>query len=115
MVIFLSQLLFISKICLVHMNVFAKFDEIPSMIPQDIKKTKRYGHTFVHSFRRTDAKTVYPPTNTVCGGYINIYIYYKINGLEKLHISSLIMYFNLIIYTNLCPLVETELVVFVES
>ena len=27
------------------MNVFAKFDEIPSMILQDIKETKRYGHT----------------------------------------------------------------------
>ena len=26
------------------MNVFAKFDEIPSMILQDIKETKRYGH-----------------------------------------------------------------------
>ena len=56
------------------MNVFAKFDEIPSMTLQDIKETKRYGHTFVRSFvgsfRRTDnVKTVYPPTNTVCGGY----------------------------------------------
>ena len=27
------------------MNVFAKFDKIPSMILQDIKETKRYGHT----------------------------------------------------------------------
>ena len=52
------------------MNVFAKFDEIPSMILQDIKKTKRYGHTVVRSDVRTDnVKTVYPPTNTVCGGY----------------------------------------------
>ena len=41
------------------MNVFEKFDEIPSMIlqdiketiryGQDIKETKRYGHTFVCS------------------------------------------------------------------
>ena len=57
------------------MNVFAKFDEIPSMTLQDIKETKRYGHTFVRSFvrsdGRTDVKTVYPPTNTVCGGYNN--------------------------------------------
>ena len=46
--------------------MFAKFDEIPSMILQDIKETKRYGHTV----GRTDnVKTVYPPTNTVCGGY----------------------------------------------
>ena len=37
--------LFISSICFVHMNVFAKFYEIPSMILQDIKETKRYGHT----------------------------------------------------------------------
>ena len=53
------------------MNVFAKFDEIPSMVLQDIKETKRHGHTFVRSFVRTDnVKTVYPPTNTVCGGII---------------------------------------------
>ena len=55
------------------MKVFAKFDEIPSMTLQDIKKTKRYRHTFVCSFVRTDnVKTVYPPTNTVCGGYNNL-------------------------------------------
>ena len=66
------------------MNVFAKFDEFPSMTFQDIKETKRYGHTFVRSvvrsvvrlvgrwFVRSDnVKTVYPPTNTVCGGYNN--------------------------------------------
>ena len=56
------------------MNVFAKFDEIPSMILQDIKETKRYGHTDGRSFGRSDGrsdnvKTVYPPTNKVCGGY----------------------------------------------
>ena len=33
---------------------FAKFDEIPSKLIQDIKETKRYGHTFVRSFVRTD-------------------------------------------------------------
>ena len=55
------------------MNVFAKFDEIPSMILQDIKETKRYGHTVGRSFGRTDnVKTVYPPTNIVCGG-LNIH------------------------------------------
>ena len=37
--------LFIRSICLVHMNVFAKFDEILSIILQDIKETKRYGRT----------------------------------------------------------------------
>ena len=46
------------------MNVFAKFDDIPSIILQDIMETKCYGHT--HG--RTDVKTVYPPTNTVCRG-----------------------------------------------
>ena len=56
------------------MNVFAKFDKIPSKILEVIKETKRYGHTFgrtvVRSFGRSDnVKTVYPPTNTVCGGY----------------------------------------------
>ena len=56
------------------MNVFAKIDEIPSMILQDIKETKRYGHTVGRSFGRTfgrtdNVKTVYPPTNIVCGGY----------------------------------------------
>ena len=56
------------------MNVFAKFNEIPSMLLQDIRETKRYGHTFVRSFVRSDGrtnnvKTVYPPTNIVCGGY----------------------------------------------
>ena len=56
------------------MKVFAKFDEIPSMILEVIKETKRYRHTFgrtvVRSVGRSDnVKTVYPPTNTVCGGY----------------------------------------------
>ena len=55
------------------MNVFAKFDEIPTMIFQDIKETKRYGHTASRSDGRSDVKTVYPPTNTVCGGYKNAY------------------------------------------
>ena len=57
------------------MNVFAKFDEIPTMILQDIKETKRYGRTVGLSFVRTDnVKTVYPPTNTVCGGYNNLHV-----------------------------------------
>ena len=52
------------------MNVFAKFDEILSMILQDIKETKCYGHTVSRSDGLSDnVKTVYPPTNTVCGGY----------------------------------------------
>ena len=49
------------------MNVFAKFDEIPSMILEVIKETKCNGHTDGQS---DNVKTVlYPPTNTVCRGY----------------------------------------------
>ena len=47
------------------MKVFAKFDEIPSMMLEVIKETKRYGHT---DGRPDNVKTVYPSTNTVCGG-----------------------------------------------
>ena len=49
-----SPYFFISSICLVHMNVFAKFNEIPSKILQDIKETKPYGHTSGRSVGRTD-------------------------------------------------------------
>ena len=48
------------------MNVFAKFDEIPSMLRQDIKETKRYGYTFVRSFGRTDQYTL--PQTQFAGG-----------------------------------------------
>ena len=54
------------------MNVFAKFDEIRSMIFEVIKETNCYGHMVGRSDGRMDSvKTVYPPTNTVCGGYNN--------------------------------------------
>ena len=53
------------------MKVFAKFDEIPSMILEVIKETnvtdtRSVGRSVVRS---DNVKTVYPPTNTVCGGY----------------------------------------------
>ena len=58
--------------------MFAKFDEILSMILQDNKETKGYGQMVGQSDFRTDnVKTVYPPTNIVCGGYT------KQNGMEK--------------------------------
>ena len=38
------------------MKVFAKFDEIPSMILEVIKETKRNGHTFVRSVGRSDGQ-----------------------------------------------------------
>ena len=52
------------------MNVFAKFDEIPSMILEVIKeKNVTDKRSFGRSDGRTDnVKIVYPPTNTVCGG-----------------------------------------------
>ena len=43
------------------MNVFAKFYEIPSMI-LEVKALRTNGRT-------DNVNTVYPPTNTVCGGY----------------------------------------------
>ena len=68
------------------MNDFAKFDEIPSMTLKDIKETKRYGHTFVRSFVRTDnVKTVYPPTNTVCGGYKKNTVFDPHSRFSKCH------------------------------
>ena len=36
-----SSLLFIITICPVNMNVYARFDEIPSITHKDSKKTKR--------------------------------------------------------------------------
>ena len=48
-----SPYAFIKSICLVFMNVFSRCDKIPSMTLQDIKETKRYGHTD----GRTDGRT----------------------------------------------------------
>ena len=59
------------------MNVFAKFDEIPSKTLQDIKETNRHGHTFVRSFGSTDGRTdrqrensIPPPQTQFAGGII---------------------------------------------
>ena len=38
------------------MNMLAKFNEIPSMILQEIKETKRHGHTFGRTDARTDGQ-----------------------------------------------------------
>ena len=43
------------------MNMFARFDENPTMTLQDIKETKRYGRTH-------NVKTVYPPQTKFAGG-----------------------------------------------
>ena len=54
---------FVQSICLVYMNMFARFNENPAMTLQDIKETKRYGRT--HGQRENSI----PTTNKVCGGY----------------------------------------------
>ena len=41
----------------IDLNMFARFDEIPAMVSQDIKETKRYRRT---DQRMDNAKTVYP-------------------------------------------------------
>ena len=46
--------------------MFAKLYEIPSMILEVIKETKRYGHS---DGRSDNVKTVNPPTNTVCAQF----------------------------------------------
>ena len=66
-----SPYIFIISICPVNMKKYAKFDEIPSMTLKDIKESKCYGRTDGWTDGRTDVKTVYPPTNTVCRGYKN--------------------------------------------
>ena len=66
-----SPYIFIISIGPVDMNKYALLIEIPSMTLKDIKETKRYGRTDGWT---DNVKTVYPPTNTVCGGYDNQYI-----------------------------------------
>ena len=53
------------------MNMFARFDENPAMTLRVIKETKRYGRT---DARTDNVKTVYPPTNKVCGGYNKFFV-----------------------------------------
>ena len=52
-----SSLLFIIIICPVDMNVYARFDEIPSITLKDIKKTKRYGRMDARTDGRMDGRT----------------------------------------------------------
>ena len=60
-----SPYIFIMSIGPVDINKYARFDEMPSMTLKDIKERKRYRWT---DGRTDNMKTVYPPTNTVCGG-----------------------------------------------
>ena len=66
------------------MNMFANFDENPTMTLQDIKETKRNGRTHGHTDGRTDnVKTVYPPQQ-VCGGYnyIAYTVFFTTGGVQ---------------------------------
>ena len=49
------------------MNMFARFDENPSMTLQDIKETKCYGRTHAHTDGQTDGQceNSIPTTNKV--------------------------------------------------
>ena len=87
-----SPYFFIISFCPVDMNVYARFDEIPSMTLKVIKKTKRNRQTD----GRTDVKTVYPPTNTVCGGGYNKKVHVqgpKLIFMEALRLNSLFYFF----------------------
>ena len=58
------------------MKVFTKCDEIPSTTLQDIKETKRYGHTFVRSDGRTDGQR----ENNIPSHKHSLRGYNKLNG-----------------------------------
>ena len=46
--------------------MFAKFDEIPAMILQDVKETKHYRRTHARMYGQRENSI--PTTNKVCGG-----------------------------------------------
>ena len=59
------------------MNMFARFDENPTMTLRVIKEIKRYGRTDAHTDAQREnsilttkfAGGIKPTTNKVCGGY----------------------------------------------
>ena len=67
------------------MNMFARFNENPAMILQDIKETKRYGRTHARTDGQTDGQreNSIPPTNKVCGGIKTFRIYKGGLGQKK--------------------------------
>ena len=84
------------------MNVFAKFDEILSMIFQDINERKRNGNT---DSRKDNVKTVYLPTNIVCRvvcgsiiklGYNILHESYEIDKLLSLVPLNQVCFFSYI-------------------
>ena len=69
-----SPYFFVESICLAYMNMFARFDQNPTMTLQDIKKKNvTDGRTDARTHTRTDARTdnvkpVYPPQTKFAGG-----------------------------------------------
>ena len=62
------------------MNMFARFNENPAMILQDIKETKRYGRTHTRTDGQTDGrtdnvKTVYPLQTKFAGGITSCFVF----------------------------------------
>ena len=47
------------------MNVFARFDEIPSVTLQYIKRTKRYGWTDAHTHTHGQPENSIPPEHSL--------------------------------------------------
>ena len=67
------------------MNVFAKFDEIPSMILEVIKETKRYGQTVVRTVGWSDGQrenSIPSQKHSLRGGIIT-----KVANLDLVHID----------------------------
>ena len=62
------------------MNMFARFDENPTMTLRVIKETKRYGLT---DARTDNVKTAYPPQTKFAGGIIKAPQFYTDLGLQK--------------------------------
>ena len=81
-----SPYIFIISIGPVDMNEYARFDEIPSMTLKDIKETKCYGRM---DGRTDNVKTVYPPTNTVCGGYNKSYSKHDHNLIINVYMEKI--------------------------
>ena len=63
--------MYIFAFCPIDIQIPAKFHEIPSMVLQDIKETKRYGRTPGRTDTRTDGRenSILPLKLRFGGGY----------------------------------------------
>ena len=60
----------VQSICLVYMNMFARFDENPAMTLQNIKETKGYGRTDGRTHGQCE-NSIPPPQTEFAGGIKN--------------------------------------------